>query len=203
MPPRSSKPPAKAPAQKATKKAPAKKKPVRRYRKQEEVDAKLAHFLARFAEHGNKSQACREADLPRQTVDLRARSDEALAEQLDAAKQQAADRLEEEARRRAVDGWMEPVFYKGEEVGYVRKFSDTLLLRLLEAHSPARFSRRYQALGRDGQPADPAQGGVYLLPDTVPRDAWAVYAEQQRDVQNAHVDEQLDHQRSKHGERPR
>jgi hypothetical protein len=41
--------------------------------------------------------------------------------------------IEEEARRRAVDGVQEPVFYQGVEVAQVRKFSDGLMLPILRA----------------------------------------------------------------------
>jgi hypothetical protein len=41
-----------------------------------------------------------------------------------------------EARSRAVDGWDEPVFYKGEEVGYIPRKSDRLLELMLKAHLP-------------------------------------------------------------------
>lgn len=56
------------------------------------------------------------------------------------AKRDAADLLEEEARRRAVEGVLDPVFYKGEVCGHVRKYSDGLLIKLLKAYRPERFS---------------------------------------------------------------
>ena len=50
------------------------------------------------------------------------------------------DMLEEEARRRAVDGVLEPVFYRGVEVGKIRKYSDQLLTTLLKGYRPKRFN---------------------------------------------------------------
>lgn len=47
--------------------------------------------------------------------------------------------LEDEAQRRAVDGVVEPVFYRDKLVGHKRRYSDSLLIRLLEANGPARF----------------------------------------------------------------
>ena len=44
--------------------------------------------------------------------------------------------MEAEARRRGVEGTLKPVFYKGEECGQVREYSDTLLIFLLKAHDP-------------------------------------------------------------------
>lgn len=48
------------------------------------------------------------------------------------AMEQGYDLWEEEARRRAIDGVLEPVFYRGEEVGTIRKYSDQLLTTLLK-----------------------------------------------------------------------
>jgi len=48
------------------------------------------------------------------------------------AMEEGVDSLEAEAVRRARDGWKEPVYYKGERVGNVRKYSDYLLGVLLK-----------------------------------------------------------------------
>ena len=64
--------------------------------------------------------------------------------------------LEAEARRRAAIGVDEPVFYKGEVVGHIRKYSDTLLMFLLKAHWPEKFRENVsidqRVSGRDGGP---------------------------------------------------
>lgn len=52
--------------------------------------------------------------------------------------------LEAEARRRAMDGVDEPVYHKGEVVGHVRKYSDTLLIFLLKAHRPHKYRDNYK-----------------------------------------------------------
>ena len=44
-----------------------------------------------------------------------------------------------EARRRALTGVEEPVYYKGEAVDRTAKYSDTLLIFLLKAHRPEKF----------------------------------------------------------------
>jgi hypothetical protein len=48
----------------------------------------------------------------------------------------ASDLLEEEADRRGRDGYDEAVFYRGEEAGTRRKYSDGLLLARLKALKP-------------------------------------------------------------------
>jgi len=66
-------------------------------------------------------------------------TDPVFAEAWREAKSDIRDALEAEAYRRAVHGDDVPVYYRGEEIGAVRKFSDTLLIFLLKAHDPARF----------------------------------------------------------------
>jgi hypothetical protein len=68
--------------------------------------------------------------------DLRERDDE-FALEWSQAVERGTQVLEDEARRRAVDGVEEPVYQGGELVGVVRKYSDRLLEFLLRARRPA------------------------------------------------------------------
>jgi hypothetical protein len=63
-----------------------------------------------------------------------------FAEDWNAAYKEGTELLEEEARRRAAEGWDEPVFYQGEIVGYVRKYDSTLLMFTLKARDRDRYS---------------------------------------------------------------
>lgn len=47
-----------------------------------------------------------------------------------------------EAHHRAVDGWNEPVYYKGKRCGIIRRFDSRLLEMLLKADDPAKFSEK-------------------------------------------------------------
>ena len=67
------------------------------------------------------------------------RQSEDFAAQWDDALEEATDLLDAEARRRAVTGTDKPVFYKGEVVGSITKYSDRLLMFLLRAHRPQVF----------------------------------------------------------------
>lgn len=68
-----------------------------------------------------------------------------------------ADELEVEMHRRAVHGTDEPVFYKGEVVGEVRKYSDQLAITLAKATRPEKF--------RDNVKLDAdITGGVLVVP---------------------------------------
>jgi predicted HTH domain antitoxin len=61
--------------------------------------------------------------------------DEKYAEQFRNAHDQMGDILEAEGYRRAVEGWDEPVWNKdGFLCGYIRKYSDSLLLKMLPAN---------------------------------------------------------------------
>jgi hypothetical protein len=58
------------------------------------------------------------------------------------ALQAGTDALEDEARRRAVDGWDEPVYQRGELAGHIRKYDSQLIQFLLRARDPARSASR-------------------------------------------------------------
>lgn len=68
------------------------------------------------------------------------------------AEEAATDALEREARRRAIDGVEEPVFYQGDECGRVKKYSDTLLIFLLKGKRPEQFKERFEHTGKGGGP---------------------------------------------------
>ncbi len=82
-----------------------------------------------------------------------------------------ADVLIEEARRRAVDGVLDPVFFKGAIVGHVRKYSDPLLQMLLRGARPDTY--RENARGGDMN----VNFGIAVLPEAAVSDkAWEVGA---------------------------
>ncbi len=64
------------------------------------------------------------------------RDNEDFAEDWNNALESAANVLEAEMVRRAVDGVLEPVFFKGGVVGHIRKYSDTLLQFALRGMKP-------------------------------------------------------------------
>lgn len=104
-------------------------------------------FLAFLSSNGNVTMSAERAGISRSVVYKFFRTDEKFSKRMYDARQEAADRLEEEARRRGVDGWEEPVFYKGDVCGSVRKYSDSLLLALLKANKPEKFRERSDVSG--------------------------------------------------------
>lgn len=68
------------------------------------------------------------------------------------ALEEAYDALEAEARRRAFEGTDEPVWYLGEQVGTVRKYSDGLAQFLLKGYRRRKFGDKQEITGADGGP---------------------------------------------------
>lgn len=126
-----------------------------------------ASFIEELAKRGNVRDACLVAGIPRRTAyDWRA-ADSAFAAAWDAALDEAADTMEREAFRRAVEGVDEPVYGalgSGSgtgQVGVIRKYSDTLLIFLMKAARPSRFRERHDValtgkIQHGGDPDNPA-----------------------------------------------
>ncbi len=110
-----------------------------------------ARRRARFLEHlrrcANVSAAARTAGMSRSSAYALRRTDEEFAARWDEALEEACDALEEELRRRAMEGVERPVFHGGRPCGVIRSYSDQLGMFLLRAHRPERF-------------AAPARGGA-------------------------------------------
>ena len=105
-------------------------------------------MLAALAETGNISRAANAAGIERKTH-YRWLSDSEYAKSAEDSMEQAADKLEEEARRRAHDGVDEPVWFQGMQCGTVRKYSDTLLIFLLKGAKPDKYRERTSVVVED------------------------------------------------------
>ncbi len=111
-------------------------------------------FLQHLAQTGNVSDAARVAGVGRPQVYKWRSLDAALAERWDDALVEATDALELEARRRAAEGVLEPVFHQGKPVGAIRKYSDTLLIFLMKGNNPGKYRERRELTGPDGGPIE-------------------------------------------------
>jgi hypothetical protein len=109
-------------------------------------------FLVAFAECGNVTQAAQAAGIVRQTHYEWLDSIPEYAELFELAKESAADKLEQEARRRAVQGVEEVVYYQGKEVGRQLRYSDNLLMFMLKGERPEKFKDRTELTGAKGGP---------------------------------------------------
>lgn len=106
---------------------------------------KLSAFCAALADTGNVSRACKAIDISRYTAYQWRQDDPEFAKDWDAALNAAVYAMEDEARRRAFEGTVEPVHYMGDRVDTIRKYSDTLAIFLLKAHAPEKY-REHQRL---------------------------------------------------------
>ncbi len=111
-----------------------------------------AAFLAALSITGNVSKACEAAGVKSRKTAYRARLNHPdFASLWDDAYEQAIDRLEEEARRRAHDGLIRYKFDKGvpvrhpvtQEPYYELEYSDTLLIFLLKGGRPEKYRERH------------------------------------------------------------
>ncbi|MBF0186096.1 MAG: hypothetical protein HQM06_17140 [Magnetococcales bacterium] len=93
-------------------------------------------FLAALAQSGVITAAAEAAGMSRGCAYLQRAKDPDFAEQWESALEEFADSLESEAYRRAVEGWEEPIFHGGQEVGTIRRYSDSLLRDMLRARVP-------------------------------------------------------------------
>jgi hypothetical protein len=105
-------------------------------------------FLAAYRETGNVRLACTAAQIGRSSHYRWQAEDHDYEVAFEQAKKDAVDVLEAEARRRAVEGWEEPVgWYKGEAGGTVRRYSDTLMIFLLKGAAPQKYRERMEVSG--------------------------------------------------------
>jgi hypothetical protein len=91
-------------------------------------------FLNCIAALPSRKQAFEKSGLSRWEVHQRLNDDRAFAAKFMEAWEMGVDALEDEAVRRAVLGWYEPVFSQGMYVGEVLRYSDSLLSTLLKAN---------------------------------------------------------------------
>lgn len=98
---------------------------------------KREKFLLSLVETGgNVSASCGLAGIKRRTAYDWRSDDPEFAAEWDEAVNVGLDALESEARRRAFEGIEEPVFYKGQICGHIRRYSDSLIMFMLKAYRP-------------------------------------------------------------------
>lgn len=108
--------------------------PTRSRAREDTREARKAAFLKELARRANVSAAAKKAKIDRTVAYDWYKNDPDFAAAWDQAIDVAVDSLESEAWRRASTGTLEPVYWKGEKVGAIRKYSDNLMITLLKAH---------------------------------------------------------------------
>jgi len=117
---------------------------------------KRDRFIEVIAETANVTRAAEAIGVSRMRLYHLRKADEEFKKAWDDAVEIGVAALEDEATRRAVEGWEEPVFYQGQMTGTVRKFSDTLLMFRMKGQWPEKYRDNFsgQITGKDGGPVE-------------------------------------------------
>ena len=103
------------------------------------VPVGLSHLQNLFLEHyrvsGLRAASAEVVGVPLRSVE-RWRRQPTFAEAMEDAEEHYRDTVRREIHRRAVEGWEEPVYRGGLLAGYVRRYSDALLVLLSKTKLP-------------------------------------------------------------------
>lgn len=128
---------------------------TRPYNKSAETKAKQDLFLEGYVKKGTLSGAARYAGIHVSNHHRWIEIDPDYPEQFQAALLEAKEALVEEGRRRALEGVEEPTgWYKGEPGGFVRRYSDALLIFLIKGAFPDIYKDRHEHTGKNGGPIE-------------------------------------------------
>ena len=111
-----------------------------------------AAFFAAIADGLPPGEAAKEAGYTRVLVVEWQGTDPAFAKSWCNADDEAVERLEAEADRRAVKGTERPIYFGGKKRGSVREYSDALLIFRLKAKRPDVYRERSDRAPRSGPP---------------------------------------------------
>lgn len=111
-------------------------------------------FLAAYAHTGRVTHAAKAAQTNWRNHYNWLESDPLYADAFARAGRMAGDFLEDEAIRRALEGWDRKVFYQGQHVDNERLYSDTLMTVLLKGAKPDKYKDRTQLSGDASAPLE-------------------------------------------------
>ena len=111
--------------------------------------AKMNLFLQSYVLCGSISDATqavvvRGVPMERSTPARWAREFPEFADKMAVAREEVNDQIEKEIYRRAVDGWDEPVYQGGAQVGTIHKYDSTLLIFMAKANMPEKYRDKYE-----------------------------------------------------------
>ena len=114
---------------------------------------KQKEFLELLSETGLVNLSASVCDISRQCFYRKALKDKKFKAAWKKAQKEGEarkpDAIESELYRRGIMGVDEPVYYKGQVVGYIRKYSDTCLIAMANAEKPEKY-RYNQKVELDG-----------------------------------------------------
>lgn len=103
---------------------------------------------------GLEAKAARALGITMASVRKEIDTDPDFAEQVQESLDLAADRFEEEAIRRAVEGTEKGVYFQGSLVDTETVYSDTLLVKVLQARRPDKYGNKTELTGAAGGPLE-------------------------------------------------
>lgn len=112
------------------------------------VEEQKRVYLEAFAEYCTITAGCDAAHVDNTTVYRWREMDDVFVIQENMLRARLADRLEQEAIRRAYIGWDRPIYQRGELVGYERQYDGSLLKMLLAAYKPSVFRENINVSGQ-------------------------------------------------------
>jgi transposase-like protein len=117
-------------------------------------EKKVAFCAALAASGGSITRACQAIDVTRMTAYRWRDDDQAFAKDWEAAKAAGLDALEDEALRRAYEGYDKPIVHQGIITDTVKEYSDTLAIFLLKGGKPEKYrdNARMELTGANGGP---------------------------------------------------
>ncbi len=134
-------------------------------------------FLEIYAKNGNIRKSSDLMGIGSMTVRVAMKRDPEFREQVNLAYQDYADTIEEEARRRAVDGIPRNKYFRDQLLETETEYSDRLLEMLLKGAKPERYRDRVDVSGKIETTIDPKQIDERLM------EIFAAAAERKRDAE--------------------
>jgi hypothetical protein len=122
---------------------------ARRKTKPPSIAVRKACFIDILRRTANVSRAAREAGLSSSTAYEHRARHPSFAAAWDAAIAEALDELEDALIARAKHGVEKPVYFRGQQVGSVRTYSDALGMFMLKARRPEIYARLQTAAAPD------------------------------------------------------
>lgn len=121
-----------------------------------QAEANARAFLAAYRQTASITKAAAAAKIDKTNHYRWLKQSEKYKADFEAAQEEAAQILEDEAVRRATEGTLEPVFYQGIKCGAVRRYSDGLMQFLLRGFRPQKYSSKAEITGPGGGPLEAA-----------------------------------------------
>jgi hypothetical protein len=131
-----------------------------------EQRAQALHLIRKWGRDIGDIRALRAAGIRGTQGQLRRllEGDDDLRDDIARARGRAPETIRDEIRRRAIEGVDEPVFYKGDVVGHVRKYDSGLLQMMAKAHLPE-YREKLEVTGDVQAPVEVAGARITGITD--------------------------------------